>query len=213
LNQSISSISSITESINHIKIATDEINAAMEASGKDAERLSDMTRFIHKNSVESKDIAAKITEVDEKLEKVNKGTVEGLKNTVHSLSNNDILRILDQASESHIHWLDRLKSIVGEGELKPLQTDDHKCKFGHYYHSMNITYPTIKKDWQSIDEYHHKLHITGEKTINLVKGGKTEEAMEACKLCEEYGQHVLNLIKSVRKGIVEAQNANIEIFR
>lgn len=213
LNSSIEGINTITIAINQIRISTDEINAAMEASGKDAEELSAMTRIIHDSSVESKEIASRFSQEDERLALVNKTTIEALKNTSNSFKNTDVILILEQAKESHIKWLEKLRFMVENNEVLPLQTNDHKCKFGHYYHSMEILYPTITNDWVSIDKSHHLLHKTGEEVILYIQQNNMEYAKESYKKCEDYGKEVVELLNKVRIGVEEASNNNIEIFQ
>ncbi len=101
LNQSIDNIKDISVSINQISIAADEINEAMEASGSDAEKLSDMTKSIHNDAIESKKIANQFIEVDHKLAEVNQDTLHALKGTANALKNDEIIEILHQAKTSH----------------------------------------------------------------------------------------------------------------
>jgi len=174
LNASIIKIKDITSSINEIKIAANEINDAMDATGKDAERLSDMTRTIHSNSLEAKEIADKFRLVDNRLASLNRATIDSLKNTSNSLTNKDTITILKQTKVSHTKWLEKLKQMVESMKVLPLQTDDHKCGFGHYYHSIEITYPTIEENWKLIDKSHHLLHNNGKATIEAIKNSEMD---------------------------------------
>ncbi|QUI22321.1 CZB domain-containing protein [Vallitalea pronyensis] len=212
LNQSIDNIKDISVSINQISIAADEINNAMEASGSDAEKLSDMTKSIHNDAIESKEIANQFIEVDHKLAQVNQDTLHALKGTANALKNDDIITIIHQAKTSHEQWLEKLRSMVNTHTILPLQTDDHKCKFGHYYHSIKIDHPEIKPIWDGIDEYHALLHQTGDHVIDAIKKASYSEAENYFEQCVGYGKKVIDTLLVVEKSILAANEKNIQVY-
>ena len=67
LNDSIEDIRIISNSMDGIKYATREINAAMDASSKDAENLSYMTVNINEYAQRSKEYAGTIAKIDDRL--------------------------------------------------------------------------------------------------------------------------------------------------
>lgn len=213
LNTSIGNIQGLSNSIHEISVAAKEINTAMNSSGQDAEKLSDMTKVIQRYSVENKEVAEKFNAVDEMLSAVNKETIKSLTNTKDSMTNSELLSILEQAENAHIKWLEKLKKMVESFEIKPLQTNDHKCKFGHYYHSIEINYPSIKNLWKQIDSHHHTLHTNGEEVIKSIKMMDEKKAQKLFDECKESGSKVVSLIKDVRLKINEADGLGIQVMR
>lgn len=213
LNVSISNITQITSSIHSISIAAEEINTAMELSGKDAQELSELTHIIYNSSLEAKAVATQFSQIDKKLATLNRKSIDNLKNTQNSLTNKELSNILTKAIDSHEKWMDKLLDMVEKMEVFPLQTDSSKCEFGHYYHSIDITYPTIIENWKLIDENHQKLHSTGNLVIESIQKNDIIAAKANYNTCKQYGQTVIQSLEEVPQSLNNASLKGIEIFR
>ncbi len=213
LNESISSINTIKESMQGISIAAEEINHAMDISGKDAEELSDLTNTIYEDSMEFKKVAERFGIVDKKLAEVNRNSIMNLKNTQNALSNEEIQNIINKAILSHKKWMEKLFDMVNNMKVDPLQTDSNKCEFGLYYHSIDITYPTIIENWKLIDKNHHNLHNTGQLAIEAIQNKDAKMANAYYEECKQYGSTVIEILNEVQKSITNATENGIEIFK
>ena len=56
----------------------------------------------------------------------------GLKGTSNAISNEEFLQYIEKAKKAHKNWLEKLRTIVNEMRIYPLQTNGNKCAFGHF---------------------------------------------------------------------------------
>jgi len=145
LRQFILDIDEINESMNGIRIATDEINQAMEAASRDAESLTNMTQIIHDDAVQSVNYAKEISLIDDQLSAIVHDMFKELKGGNVLFTNEEFLSVIDRARKSHINWMEGLKKIITEERIYPIQTNSRKCAFGHFYHALEIDNEEVKK--------------------------------------------------------------------
>ena len=177
LNDSIKDIKDINTSMEGIRVATNEINSAMESASREAEELSNMTVKITDYAMKSKDYAKNIAEIDNKLSLITRDMMHALSGGQNSLSDEDILIIIEKALTTHRDWVKRLKGMVDNMEVIPIQTDGNRCAFGHYYNSAIIHNSKILDLWRSIDQVHHGVHNGGDDTIAAIKSGDRDQAI------------------------------------
>lgn len=200
LNDSIKDIKDINKSMEGIKQATNEINAAMEASSKDAEGLSSMTVTINEYALKSKNYAETISEIDNKLSMTTKDMMLALSGGQNALKDEDILNIVNNALRSHQNWILRLEEMVNTMIVLPIQTDGNRCAFGHYYNSVVINNQKIKDIWKSIDHIHHEFHGLGDDVINAIRNEDKDTAQLYFNKARAKSQEmteVLTKIKSI----------------
>lgn len=208
----ITDVDSINSHMEGIKLSSDEINQAMEASSSDAERLSYMTQTIHEDASKSVEFAKQISEVDEALSDIVGEMFDALKGTSNAVKNEELREVIEKAIESHMDWVEGLEQISMEMRIYPIQTDSKKCAFGHFYHAIKIEHPELIEDWQSIDEIHDRFHNIGDEVVEAVNQ-KDERAaqnlyMEAVALSEE----MIKILQKVDEKIGQFIDKNIQIF-
>ncbi|WP_333637942.1 methyl-accepting chemotaxis protein [Tissierella praeacuta] len=200
LNHSLEDIKEITSSMKGIKISANEINAAMDASSRDAEELSSMTIKINEYALKSKDYATTIANIDNKLSTTTKDMMQALSGGKNALNNEEILKIVNNALNSHQNWIAKLSGMVEDMEVLPIQTDGNRCAFGHYYNSIIVSDPKIKDIWKRIDSIHHEFHSRGDDVIRAIKDEDKDGALmylnEARNKSKEMTD-ILNKIKSI----------------
>lgn len=213
LNRTISDIKTIDQSINGIRTAALEINQAMEASSRDAEKLSSFTQKIHEDALRSADQAKQIGSIDEKLSDIAKELMGALKGSINALSNEEFVETLEKAKTAHRIWMSNLKMISEEMKVYPLQTNGSKCAFGHFYNTLDVGYPELKEDWETLGEYHNKLHDVAKDVFVYVENGNSGKVREiyetASKLSEQIFEYIDIIIEKVNKKTEEG----IDIFR
>lgn len=212
LNGLLVNVTKINGAMHGVKCSAAEINKAMETSSEDAQKLSEMTQNIHHDAVQSLEYAKNISTIDDKLSSVVINLFEGLKEGKHAVSNEELLDVLQKAKQSHLSWVEKLRGMVDTMELVPLQTDSHKCAFGHFYHAIDITHPDIVKEWNEIDKLHHDFHKQGDKIIEFVEENKKQEAEKDYKETEKISAQVIDKLKSVEKIIEEMNAKGIQVF-
>lgn len=213
LEQTIQDVRNINESIIGIKVAASEINKAMEMSSEDAEKLSHMTNTIQSDAQYSANYAKEISKVDDELSAVVKEMMAALKGGKNAISNKELLNTINKAKEAHVNWVKKLERMVEEMVIYPLQTDDTKCTFGHFYHSVNIDHESIKGEWKKIDSIHHNFHKIGDKTITAVENKDVSSAQKNLLDAKELSDQLHKLLNIISEEIEKQLKDGVEILR
>lgn len=197
LNNIIKGVNTINKSMQGIKIATEEINQAMEASGHDAEKLSSMTKSIHEDARKSVEFAGQISQIDNRLSEMLGAMFQSLEGGIHAISKEEILDVLAKAKNAHIKWIEVLKTSVDEMRIYPLQTNPKKCAFGHFYNAIRINYKEIVEEWKQIGEIHHRFHILGDEVIEAIRNNQKTQAMDLYNEAEVLSMEIIDLMEDI----------------
>lgn len=213
LHTAIKDIQVINESMEGVKSATNEINQAMEASSRDAEKLSQMTLSITEEAKVGAEQAKQISHIDESLSGIVKDMMDSLLGGKNAISNQELVQNLNNAKEAHKNWVINLKRIVDKMRTYPIQINGSKCAFGHFYNSIDIRHPSIAEDWKLIEGVHNELHSFGHKVLEAVKEGDAEKAQEYYNKAEELSVSVLNYLDKVISKVEEQDQKGIQVLR
>ena len=212
LNSVVYDVEKINTSIKGINIAANEISKAMDASSADAEKLTIMTQSIHQEAAQSVDYARQIAEIDERLSGLVGDMLEALKGGSNAITNQELLDVIENAMIAHKNWVQGLKRIVEEMRVYPIQTNSHKCAFGHFYHAIRIDNPEIAEDWNLIDNIHDQFHLTGDRVIEAVKQDDPQAAAQIYEEAIALSSQLLNLMDKVASKVRELTEKGINVF-
>lgn len=212
MNGLISSIYEIDTSMQGIKTAASEITQAMEASSDDAQKLSEMTQSIHKESEASVEYSESIAVIDDKPSSISNELYKGLREGKHAVSNEEIQNVIEKAKQAHRKWREKAGEMVATMEIQPLQTDSNKCAFGHFYHVFHITHPSIAKEWESIEGIHHEFHNAGDRILDGIEQNDSQNAEHALTQASEISKHLLDVLDGVEDKIKDMTEKGIKIF-
>lgn len=213
LHNTIEDIRIINNSMEGIKVASDEINQAMESSSRDAEKLSNMTQTITKDATESAEYAKQISQIDDSLSGIVKEMMQALLGSKNAISNKELIENLNRAKDAHKNWVANLGRITDEMRAYPIQINGSKCAFGHFYNSINISHPSIEKDWKAIESIHAELHSCGHKVLDAVKKNNRAEAQDSFDTAERLSRQVLSYLDKIIAEVEEQNETGIEIMR
>jgi methyl-accepting chemotaxis protein len=211
LGRTIEDVRSVNMTMLGIRTSTEEINTAMEVSSRDAEKLNFMTKTIYVDSENSSEVARQITKLDDDLSNITKKLFNSLSGGSFTITNDDLRLTLNNAKEAHTKWIDTLKKILDEGKVYPLQTDSKKCAFGHFYHTLRIEHPSIKADWDKIDEIHNEFHQCGHMVLDAVKASKTQEAQQYYSQAEVLSKEIFGLLEKIDQEIQVQTKNNVKL--
>lgn len=212
LGNVVTRVNDINNSMQSIKSSTADINKAMEDSAADAEHLSTMTAKLHDGAQETVSFARNVSKIDDQLSAVVNDMFTSLKSSRNSISNEDIKVALEKAVSAHIAWTDKLKQMAENMEIMPIQTDSHKCAFGHFYHALNIDNPAIIAKWKKIDELHHRVHSYGDGVIAKIKANDRDGAMKIYREAEGVSMELRSLLADVEKDVTAMTSKGIRVF-
>lgn len=212
LHTTIEDVRLINQSMEGISVAANEINQAMEASSRDAEKLSQMTQVISSDAEQSAEYAKQISQVDDALSGIVGEMMQALHGSINAISNQGLLEELNRAKEAHGNWMNTLKRIADEMKVYPLQVNGSKCGFGHFYHSIKITHPSIVANWKAIDGVHAKLHGMGREVIESVKAGDKAKALACYDAADQCSKEVVMYLEKVGAEVQRQTQQGVHIM-
>ncbi|MDH8678279.1 methyl-accepting chemotaxis protein [Fusibacter bizertensis] len=176
LNRTVKDIKEITMEMKNIQLSTQEINQAMESSTKDAEELSDMTISIRENAETSYKQAKQISKIDDEMSEILYNQMSIINMSANHINNDEILINLESAKIAHNNWSDNLKNMIDQMSVYPIQLNSHKCAFGHFYHSIDLSDTILSKEWDEIGILHNEFHKKGEGVITSINNNNYDKA-------------------------------------
>lgn len=212
LNSVILSVEDIHHSMQNIKEAADNINSTMELSSHNAESLAHMTMKIRDRSDESLDFSKNISTIDDRLSQTATIMYAGLRTGVHAISNEELCEVLSRAGNAHLGWMEKLGKMVKDMETKPLQINSRKCEFGHFYHALTVSHPSIVQDWEKIGPIHSELHSSGEQVIAAIRANKKKEAEKYLSKAASFSSQIIQLLHQVEEQINDLTKKKINVF-
>lgn len=209
----------ITESITTIAASSEEIFSSitgvqdqMEKLSQECSVLETQSDSIQKMAMDMRKTAAPIGTIENELDNSAKQIGEMVHDVYYMLDNEIFINTMQNAIIAHQNWLKNLGKMVSTGECSPLQLDDTKCAFGHFYYAMNPTNAAVSTVWKGIAEKHHRFHGYGKNVIAAIRRGDMYAAKEeydsAVKLSENLIQDFNDIISSAK----ELNSKGMEIF-
>lgn len=194
--RNVSNIINITDSITTIAATSEEIFSAVtnvqEQMGRLREEcasLNEQSDMLGTVSEELRENMRPVAAIEKDLDDSAKLMGSMVQDVFYMLSNRQFIANVQNAVTAHQSWLETLGNIVKYRECVPLQTDDTKCAFGHFYYAMNPRNKMISPIWNGLAEKHRRFHGYGKNVIAAIKNqdfGKAEsEYKSAVKLSEE----------------------------
>ena len=183
MSKNMNSVNSITVSISSVAANSQELSASLEEAANTVDKINTDIQDIS-NAADNLDKIGKslnemsdlMSDVETKYSQLTARAGKMSNDTRYGLSNNDFLANIEDAVKAHNSWVNTLKTMVQKMEVSPIQTDDHKCGFGHFYHSVTPASSKVTALWSSIDAYHHELHSKGGETIKHIINGDALKA-------------------------------------
>ena len=213
LKITISDVDKVTESLSDISKATNQINQAMDSSTQDAEKLNYMTQIIHADAMQSAESAKEISKIDDELSQVARDMISSLNGGKNAITNEELISNLLKAEQAHNNWMKNLKRMVDEMKTYPLQTNSRRCAFGHFYHSIKVTYSDIAREWTAIDKVHNELHGMGKRIIDAINSNNSIQVNNFYSQAEKLSKEIFYLIDNVIKSIEKNSKLGIDILK
>ena len=190
------SLAEIAENVTTIAASGEEIFSAVTNVQNQMSGLSEDCVFLEEQveamSTVSSDLQAStapVHEVEKELDNTAKKMGTMVNDVFYMLDNQVFLNAVQNAVGAHQKWLNTLENMVAERSCKPLQLDDTKCAFGHFYYAMNPRNRAVAEIWAGLGEKHRRFHGYGQSVIDAIKRGNYNSAerdvREAQKLSDE----------------------------
>lgn len=185
VNDSISSLASVSEEISS-SIA--EMESQAVNIKEQCQKLEANTQLLRKTSQEINETVQPVVSIEKILSDATKKIGTMTEDRFFRLSEQDFVKYIDAAIKAHTSWVNNLKKMAAEGEIRPLQLDSTRCGFGHFYYSVTPRIPGIQTIWDGIAPKHQKLHSYGKNVINALMAGNHSEAQRYAMEAEDYSK-------------------------
>ena len=189
ISESIGSLAGISEeissSMNVLETQVSCIEDQCSNLSNDAELLTVINGNL-KGSVEP------LTQVETGMDNVAKVIGEMSRDAFYRMDNAVFDTYVQKAMEAHRAWLETLHTMVTEKNVLPLQFDDTKCGFGHFYYSMHPENPAIAPAWNALAEKHRRFHGYGKEVQQALFDENAEKAEEIYLEAEKCSNELQN---------------------
>ena len=177
INGVITNLSSVAALNEQLNASLEEVTSAMNEVSEDAGMVSEFSVELEDISKSIHDMSRTMVDIEDKVDAVvkNGGLLAGDK--LYRLSNNDFSNTIELAVTAHINWLESLKSMTENMKISPIQTDDHRCGFGHFYYSVKPSSDKILPLWNEIEKYHYEFHKKGDEVMTSIKLNNKEKVL------------------------------------
>lgn len=208
----VEGVSQLTSVMQEISASAMDISEGMETSAADAERIALMTQKITDDSQRIFIHAEKIGHIDNEIAHVVKELMSTVNSGIHRVSNEQFVKHIDKAIESHEIWMDNLRGMVENMEIEALQTDGSKCAFGHFYHAIELEHDEIVEEWHTINEIHKTLHNVAHKVLFHIKKGDQLSVLMEFERALGYAGQIQELFDIIRRKVFKLSEKEERLF-
>ncbi len=209
----------INESLTNIAATSEEISSSMNEVENQAmqldEKVSEVTRDVgtlKEVSASVGDVVKPLITIEECLKNTNREMGEMALDAFYMPSNRVFIESVGSAIDAHKGWLEKLEHMIETGKPEPLQTNDHRCAFGHFYYAVQPKNPEILAIWKDIRDQHKEFHANGGNAIAALKSGNTDNAREFLKRSEEISKKLLKDFEDMVRLAEKLEGEQIRIF-
>ena len=169
-------VADITDAITTVAASGEEIFSAvtnvqnqMSKLNDECEILSKQSSSLEKVSEELKNSMKPVPVIEKELDDSAKLMGDMVQDVFYMLDNQVFINTVQNAILAHQKWLQTLKTMVEHKKCTPLQTDDTKCAFGHFYYAMKPQNKAVSAIWAGLGDKHRRFHGFGKDVIEAIK--------------------------------------------
>lgn len=197
LETTVNGVTDLASMMQEINASTVEISQAMDTIAVDSEKINYMAKEVFDDAEETRKSSQKISDIDTEISGIIGELIKILNKGTHPIYNEDFVKSIDNAVSAHQNWVVKLKDMVENREVKPIQSDGHKCGFGHFYHSIELEHPELINDWRRVDPLHKELHGKADVVISHIKDGDMESAKREYNYTEKLSRDIIGILESM----------------
>ncbi len=212
-------VQNITNEISTVAAASEELNSSMSEVDTQMHVLNNEVEVLvgdaSKLNIIGNDMADSITPIQNVEKELDDMAIKmGRMNNdrFYMMSNKMFINNINNAIKAHMKWVKGLTDMVTDGSTKPIQTDDHKCGFGHFYYAVKPSNSEILQMWNKIETKHRNLHGLGKTAIEALNTGRQDVAEEQVAKAETISTELITDFEAIIKKTEELDSKNIKIF-
>lgn len=219
IKESKEGIELVSTNVVQIVSSSQEISASIEQVSEEINILNDevynvnnISLQLYNEAVELQDMGDSIGKIEEDISKLSKLNNEIFYENNFRIDNDTFIKIMENAISAHSNWVKTLETMVDKMEIQPLQTDGHKCGFGHFYESVTPKDENIKSVWDKIDSVHLELHKIGHVVIDKIKSKDRSAAANNCKRAKELSLDIIKMLNDIKNQANRLNNNGKSVF-
>ncbi|MBQ6844020.1 MAG: CZB domain-containing protein [Agathobacter sp.] len=194
VNDNISSLAAVSEEISS---SMSEMEAQAERIEEQCMALKDDTHQMRDTIREMEHVTAPIAGIEKTLDKAARIMGGMTKDPFYDLTNQEFIKYIENAIHAHGAWLAKLKDMVDNRTILPLQQDSSKCGFGHFYYAITPKNPELVAVWKPMEEKHRKFHSFGTDAIKALFNEDYSRADAIYKEAEKYSEDLISDMKKL----------------
>lgn len=212
-------VQSITDSVNNVAAASQEIYSsvinvkeqiialqdACDQLNSGAESLNEVNRQLHEE-------IEPVAEVEKELDDSAKIIGDMAQDTFYMFENRVFINAVKNAVTAHRTWIEKLKTMAENNHVIPLQTDDTKCGFGHFYSSIVPQNGEVAGIWADLGEKHRALHEAGAQVIQAIRTGNETRKQEEMEKAESISEILLEDFEKIIRTTEELEEKKLTVF-
>lgn len=176
ISDRMSEVSATSEEMN---ASIQECSASLESLNSDIQSLSQSAEDLRFISGSIQEISTSISEVENDVNDLAVQAGKLLENKAYGFSNEDFIQTVEHAIHAHKAWIANLKTMAETMKPSPIQTDEHKCGFGHFYYAVSPSSDQMSKLWMGVEQLHHDLHKKGDTVLDAISRRDSAAAQAA----------------------------------
>lgn len=201
-------VAKITDNISSLAAVSEEISSSMTVLETQAAEIKEECNVL-KNDTEMlrelgssvREAAAPIANIESVLDEATGIMGEMSKEPFYALRRESFAGYIDRAIEAHYTWMANLKKIVSNQIILPLQLDDKKCGFGHFYYAVTPQYPEIEEKWRGLGAKHKKFHNFGSQIVNALFAQDADTANQIYQEAEQFSESFIQELEEIKNRI------------
>lgn len=196
VNDSISSLAAVSEEISSSVAELDNQSANIH---EQCDQLKEDTSRMSLVNTQLEQVIGPLKDIEKNLDNAAKQMGIMTNDVFYHLDNREFAKYLENAISAHRLWLTRLKEMVTERTLLPLQLDADKCGFGHFYNAMTPKIPEIRPIWEALNEKHRRFHRFGSDVRKAVFAENYEKAEQYYKEAQQYSEELISDLEKMKQ--------------
>ena len=194
VNDNISSLAAVSEEISS---SMAEMEAQAERIEEQCMALKDDTSNMRDTISEMEHVTAPIAGIEKTLDTAARIMGGMTKDPFYDLTNQEFKKYVENAITAHGTWLGKLKDMVDNRTILPLQQDSSKCGFGHFYYAITPKNPDLLAIWKPMEAKHKKFHSFGTDAIKAIFNEDYARAESIYKEAEHYSEDLISDMKKL----------------
>ena len=212
-------LQAINENLTNIAATSEEISSSMNEVENHAHQLDEKVfsmsldaKHLNEVSLHLGEVVKPMTDIEESLRSTNKEMGRMALDPFYMPGNQVFINAVKNAVGAHQNWLVALDNMITEGKAQPLQTNDHRCAFGHFYYAVQPKNERIVKIWADLRDKHKQFHANGGQAIMSLKKENVAVAREYYNKALAVSEHLLKDFDALIALAEELDKDGIRIF-